>query len=163
MNGFEGNHHLASGDDEFLMHKVSEKYPKQVMFLKNKNVMTHTLPAGDIGRFLAQRKRWVSKSKHYENSGITRDLTIAWVYNFMIVLSFVLGFFDVKYFLVFALGLSIKVMAEIPFFASISNFLELKNWRRIYPAATLVHSIYVVFIGIYGNFGGYRWKGRTVK
>ena len=36
VNGFKGNEHIASGDDEFLMHKIFEKYPDKVLFLKKK-------------------------------------------------------------------------------------------------------------------------------
>jgi hypothetical protein len=32
VNGFDGNEHIASGDDEFLMHKIAEKYPNQIVF-----------------------------------------------------------------------------------------------------------------------------------
>ncbi len=35
VNGFSGSEQLASGDDEFLMHKIFKKFPQDVKFLKS--------------------------------------------------------------------------------------------------------------------------------
>src|SRR5690606_17909477 len=61
VNGFEDTMHLASGDDEFLMHKVVEKYPEKVSFLKNKEAVVKTNSMPDLNSFFNQRIRWASK------------------------------------------------------------------------------------------------------
>ena len=42
VGGFDGNADVASGDDEFLMHKVAKNYPKEVIFLKDRESIVYT-------------------------------------------------------------------------------------------------------------------------
>ena len=72
VNGFEGYSNIASGDDEFLMHKIFalSTEPRQltgqnVYFLKNKEATVFTRPAKKLSQFIAQRKRWASKWGKY--------------------------------------------------------------------------------------------------
>jgi cellulose synthase/poly-beta-1,6-N-acetylglucosamine synthase-like glycosyltransferase len=44
VNGFEGVKHIASGDDEFLMHKIAALYPTGIQFLKNQDAIVSTSP-----------------------------------------------------------------------------------------------------------------------
>ena len=45
VNGFDGNAHIASGDDEFLMRKVVKKFgAKSLKFLRDFNAVVTTNP-----------------------------------------------------------------------------------------------------------------------
>ena len=53
-------------------------------------------------------------------------------------------------------------MFEIAFIIPVAKYFgKLKLMKYYFPAAIL-YVFYVVFIGIYGNIGGYEWKGRKV-
>src|SRR5690606_15452205 len=67
VGGYEGVKHIASGDDEFLMHKIAAHYPDGVYFLKNQNAVVSTGAHQDWSAFFRQRKRWASKWKHYQS------------------------------------------------------------------------------------------------
>jgi cellulose synthase/poly-beta-1,6-N-acetylglucosamine synthase-like glycosyltransferase len=58
VNGFDGNEHIASGDDEFLMHKIAEKYPNQIVFAHYQPNIVFTQSQENLRTFVQQRKRW---------------------------------------------------------------------------------------------------------
>lgn len=59
VGGYDEVDHLASGDDEFLMHKIFKKYPDKVAFLKSAEAIVSTSPFNKLKDFIAQRRRWV--------------------------------------------------------------------------------------------------------
>ena len=81
VDGYKDNMHIASGDEEFLMHKVFKLYPDAVQFLYNDKAIVQTSPNGTLQQLAQQRKRWVSKSTKYENRYITLILAMAYFFN----------------------------------------------------------------------------------
>ena len=65
VGGFSGVDHLASGDDEFLMHKIAARYPGGVRFLKSPQAIVQTEAHQSWRAFYYQRKRWASKWRAY--------------------------------------------------------------------------------------------------
>lgn len=76
VGGYVGNDGIASGDDEFLLHKVFKYYPNHVHFLLNRNAVVYTSANTSIQQLTDQRRRWVSKSTKYENRYITLILVV---------------------------------------------------------------------------------------
>lgn len=67
VNGFAGVDHVASGDDELLMHKIAARYPKGVRFLKNQDAIVKTAAHQSLNAFYQQRKRWAGKWRTYSS------------------------------------------------------------------------------------------------
>lgn len=162
-NGFEGIDDIASGDDELLMHKIHNLFPEKVMFLRNKQVMVSTYPENTWKAFLNQRKRWVSKSAKYSKKTITLILTLAWFYNLTLLMILAFSLINPIFLALFLIFVCIKFIIEWNFFILLFNFFKHSSLRRYFILGSLLHIPYVVFIGIYGNFGKYNWKGRKVK
>jgi len=162
VKGFKGNNEIASGDDEFLMHKMFSKWPDKIFFLKNPEAIVYTKPETDLSSFIQQRKRWVSKSRKYSNKNITAVLSGAWLFHLMLLICLVAGIFDWKYLVVFCIAFGLKLMAEYTFLKKVSDFFNREKLLGILIPAAFLYIFYVLFIGIYGNFGGYKWKGRRV-
>ncbi len=59
VEGFKGNHDVPTGDDVFLMHKINERYPGGVGFVKNYDATVFTKPEKGLGKFIWQRIRWI--------------------------------------------------------------------------------------------------------
>ncbi len=163
VKGFEGNDDIASGDDEFLMHKMFAKWPDKISFLKSPDAIVFTKPESDFKSFIQQRKRWVSKSRKYANKNITSVLSGAWVFHLMLLICLVSGIFNWEYLVVFCLAFGLKLIAEYTFLDKVSDFFSRKKLLGIFIPAAFLYIFYVLFIGIYGNFGGYKWKGRKVQ
>ncbi|TAE09984.1 MAG: glycosyltransferase [Bacteroidetes bacterium] len=163
--GFAGNEHLASGDDEFLLHKIAEKYPTKVFFLKNPAHTVYTLPQATARDFYAQRKRWGSKWAHYKNVGIKLLAVAIFGANLAFLgalLGFALGLFGWQY---FALQASLKLLPEFCLLYSFSRYFFRASVSPFFiPFVQLTYPFYVVFFGLVSLVGkGYVWKGRRLQ
>lgn len=163
VGGFKGVDDIASGDDEFLMHKIHAKWPDKIAFLKSHDAIAYTQPAKTLSEFIQQRKRWVSKSRKYANKSITGILISAYLYHLCLLLCLVFGFCNPLYFIVFIVAFGFKVVVEFLFLKKVTKFFNQSNVIRLLVPSAFLYIIYVLFIGIYGNFGKYEWKGRRVK
>ena len=163
VGGFSGIDTIASGDDELLMHKIHARYPEGIMFLKNENAIVHTHPCETLAEFIAQRRRWVSKSTKYENKKVTLILALSYLFNLGILSIFIIGFFKPVFFTFFLLIFGVKVLTEYAFYREVVDFFGKRRLLKWCILASAMHIVYVLFIGIYGNFGKYNWKGRKVK
>ncbi|MFI5221179.1 MAG: glycosyltransferase [Bacteroidia bacterium] len=157
VEGYKGYDGLASGDDEFLMHKVFKMYPGDVHFLKNPNAIVYTSANVSLEQLTDQRRRWVSKSTKYGNRYITAILAGAYLFNASIVINL---FMDFKSGII---QLIIKTVIEFLFLIGVLRFFRQKNYLLFLPLAELFHILYVLVIGIWANTGTYTWKGRQVK
>ena len=164
VSGFAGNENLASGDDEFLMHKIAAKYPDKVKFLKDQNTIVETHAHASWRSFYNQRKRWASKWKHYDNWQTTALAVFVFVANLVVPLTFSFWLFDFistqNLFLVF----SLKFSAEFIFLSLVISFLRKKSLIWLIPFVQIIYPLYVVFFGLVAQKQGeYMWKGRKLK
>ena len=160
VGGYRGNDHLLSGDDEFLLHKVFRKYPQRTFFIKSREALVYTNPSSSLPAFLRQRMRWVSKSTHYEDKRITGTLVFAYLVNLSLLVNLVLAFYFPEAVWIFIVQLMLKYVAEWWFFRSVLDFFRRKELLRLILPAEIFHILYVVLIGLLGNFVKYTWKGR---
>ena len=155
VNGFEGNDQLASGDDEFLMHKIANLNPRHIHYLKSKKVTVFTDALPTLGAFYQQRKRWASKWTAYTSIW---PKAIA-IFIFLVNLASIIALFK-GYWLPFISRIWVEFLllgAIQVFFGRISNILYV-------PLIQLVYPFYVVFFGMasLGN-KNYIWKERTLR
>lgn len=164
VNGFAGNENLASGDDEFLMHKIAAKYPDKVRFLKDPNTIVETHAHASWQSFYNQRKRWASKWKHYNNWQTTALAVFVFVANFVVPLTCGLWLFDFISAQNLFWVISLKFSAEFIFLSLIISFLRKKSLIWLIPFVQIIYPFYVVFFGLVAQKQGeYMWKGRKLK
>ncbi|MFN7312017.1 MAG: glycosyltransferase [Bacteroidota bacterium] len=157
VNGYVGNDGVASGDDEFLLHKVFKVYPNNVYFLKHKQAIVYTSPNASVTQLTEQRRRWVSKSTKYENRYITAIMVGAYLFNFFILFNLIFNPW------IGLTMLAIKTFFEGAFLWSIQRLFNQTHLLLLLPVAEIFHIVYVLVIGIWGNVGTYNWKGRDLK
>jgi cellulose synthase/poly-beta-1,6-N-acetylglucosamine synthase-like glycosyltransferase len=164
VGGFAGNENLASGDDEFLMHKVAAKYPEKVYFLKSQDVIVETHAHDSWKSFYNQRKRWASKWQHYNNWQTTALAVFIFLANFILLLAFsywLLALIPAKALLVI---LFLKFSAEFVFLSLIACFLRKKYLIWLIPFIQIIYPFYVVFFGLVAQGKSeYIWKGRKLR
>jgi cellulose synthase/poly-beta-1,6-N-acetylglucosamine synthase-like glycosyltransferase len=164
VNGFSGNEGLASGDDEFLMHKIAAKYPDKVRFLKSQDTIVETKAHTSCRSFYNQRKRWASKWKHYTNWQTTALAVFVFFANLVVPLSFCIWIFDFISAKSLVLVLSLKFLAEFIFLSLIISFLRKKPLIWLIPFVQIIYPLYIVFFGLVAQKQGeYVWKGRKLK
>jgi len=163
VNGYEDNKFIASGDDEFLMHKVNKLYPLAISFLKSPQSTVSVSPVKSFKDFYNQRRRWSGKWRKHANV----HSKILAVYIFIVHLSFLILFFfwvfqKIPAYVIILIFL-IKLIVEYIFFKNIFRFFA--KSLNIFPfiISSLLYSVYAITFGILSNFGGYKWKERQYK
>lgn len=163
LHGFKGIDDLASGDDELFLHKVALAFPGTIGFCKSREAIVYTHPKNNLKEFIQQRKRWASKSTRYKNKSVVFLGLAVWFFNLLFLLNFVLGFTDPFFWKIGFISLAVKMSVEFLFFFSVCSFAGRKRLLFYAPLTTIIHILYLVFIGIAGNSGKYKWKGRMVR
>lgn len=182
VGGFTGIDHIASGDDMLLMHKIYQRYPERVLFLKSKNAIVHTEPVHSVKDFFNQRIRWASKADKYDDKRIFWVLVLVYLFNvLMLALPIVIclisyglrvtgsqfpiphSTFGITPIQVWLLLLCSKTIIELYFLYPVAQFFNNTKLLWWFPLAQPFHILYTVIAGWLGKFGSYQWKGRKVR
>jgi len=163
LKGFQGIDDLASGDDELFLHKVALKYPEGIGFCKSSEAIVYTYAKPTLKEFISQRKRWASKSTRYKNKKIVALGVLVWLFNILILVNGILGIFSTYCMQVAVLILLLKSLVEMFFLIPVTRFAGRKQLMFYLPLLTVVHVLYIIYIGIAGNSGKYVWKERLVR
>jgi len=162
VDGYQGYMHIASGDDEFLMHKIAHCFPKKVHFLKDRRSIVKTSAHQTLKAFYHQRKRWASKWPHYRDVKIKFLAFYIYFFYLVILICGVMVVFNSFSFTVFISLLLLKVLVDFIFLKSVMNFLQKPISFLRFLTLEMIYPFYVVFFGIMTNFGKYEWKSRTI-
>lgn len=162
VGGFAGVDHLASGDDEFLMHKIAARYPGGVQFLKSPQAIVQTDAHRSWRAFYYQRKRWASKWRAYTSywpSVLAVFVFLSNISPLVAVMGVLMGFLNVNTAL---LVVGVKVIPEFLFLRQILVFLQKKASVKYIPLTQVLYPFYVLFFGLAAQGKGYVWKGRKL-
>ncbi len=163
VGGFAGNENIASGDDEFLFHKIAQRYPEGTYFLKDQRAIVQTTPHRRWEDFFRQRKRWASKWKHYKNPASLLVALFVFAANLSLILLLVLGLGGYISWLLVGVLLLIKWVPEWVFIGNVLRFLKKKSAILYIPLVQLVYPFYVTFFGLVAQKPTYVWKGRELR
>lgn len=160
VGGFEGVDHIVSGDDGFLLEKISRFDPEKVRFLKDKNAIVRTAPQKTWMAFYHQRKRWASKWKKHASPATVGMAVFIFLFHlsFLISLFFSLsGNYPPPVFLIQWL---VKMSFEWALIRKVFHFTGDRLFPGVFATLEVAYSFYAVFFGAAANFGGFTWKGR---
>ena len=163
MGGFNGIDHLASGDDELFLHKVAASHPGKIGFCKSREAIVYTDAKRSFRGFINQRRRWASKSTQYKNRGIVALGVSIWLFNVLLLVSGIALCTDYGVWPLFTAAMLLKCGVELIFLGPLCRFARRMDLLAYLPILTVVHVLYMVYIGIAGNLGKYQWKGRRVN
>lgn len=163
VSGYEGVKHIASGDDEFLMHKIAARHPGSVHFLRHRDAIIRTAPHRNWASFYRQRKRWASKWKHYQNKTPLVLAVYIFASNFSLLLAGAFALAGAISAPVFGGMLALKCIPEWFFLGSVLIFLQKHKSLAFIPVTQLFYPFYVCFFGLAAQKGQYEWKGRKLS
>lgn len=161
VRGYEGNEHIASGDDEYLLRKIFNAFPGSVIFNSNPNSIVQTQSQPSMYSFLQQRLRWAGKWKY--NPDMKAKLVAALVFIFqlafiaLIVITLINPSPSLRFIALAKIGIDgIFLWRVCGFLKSRFSFLAFVLLEFIYP-------VYVILIAVLSLFSNYSWKGRVVR
>jgi cellulose synthase/poly-beta-1,6-N-acetylglucosamine synthase-like glycosyltransferase len=163
VEGFSGIDSIASGDDMLLMHKISNKYPDRIRYLKSKQAIVTSLPMQTWKDFFDQRIRWSSKARFYDDKRIFWVLLLVYLFNLSFLVLLVAGFWLHVLWIYAGILWIAKTIIEFPFVYSVASFFDKTPLLKYFFFFQPLHIIYTIIAGLLGQFGKYEWKGRKVK
>ena len=162
LNGYEGNTHIASGDDQFLMEKFL-KSQLSVLYLKSLDVIVNTYPHKDLKGFIRQRVRWAAKTKASKNSTLKLIGIVVLLMNLSLVMLLVLAMLQQVSFLVVLILFLIKVIGDLMFIQLGYKFFGIQSINVHVFLVNMYYPFVSLYIGLRSFLGRYKWKGRVFK
>jgi hypothetical protein len=154
--------HIPSGDDEFLLKKISKQFKNGIAFMNSISAVVSTPPQKSLHDFVQQRLRWAGKWKY--SSGNNSKLLAGVVFLFQLAIlyslfSLVIGH-QVR---TFAFLFFSKLVLEFVLLFNIGRFLNQEIKLLPFLLIQLLYPWYVLAIGLFSNFVSFNWKGRVLR
>lgn len=162
VSGYEGNEHIPSGDDVFLLKKISREYPAGIQFIPAVEAIVDTAPQETFRDFTFQRIRWAGKWK-VKTSMLTKCMALFVFTINLIAISFP--------FLIVFRYIAVEVVISLIIFRSTVDRIFLKRMSNYMTLAwklphiillQLIYPVYVVVIAIAAGSRPFIWKGRKI-
>jgi cellulose synthase/poly-beta-1,6-N-acetylglucosamine synthase-like glycosyltransferase len=134
-----------------------------VHYLKSPQAVMSTEPMKTWKAFYNQRKRWASKTMHYDDYRITAVLGLIYVVNLLFPVLLVAAITNPSYWLLVLVYLGAKTAIELPFVATVARFYGEVGLLKWFPFFQPLHIAYTVSVGLLSQMGKYEWKGRQTK
>lgn len=157
VGAYSNNDHLASGDDEFLLHKIASEYPGTIFFNTFSRSFVKTDPLNSVTELIQQRKRWASKWTYYKHIRNSFLAVFIGLVNLSVLIAF---FYAVAVNQWIWLVILFKAISEAIFLRSILRFVDKSLHPVYFLLLQIIYPVYVVYFAVVANFGGYTWKGR---
>lgn len=163
VGGYEGVDQIASGDDEFLLQKIHERYPRSAYFLKNEAAIVSTHPQENWRAFYRQRIRWAGKWAVNRRPATMIVAVFVFIVNALTIVLVVKALGEeMKDFGINTI-LMLKFIPEFLFLALIISFLKKRTLVWYIPLVQLFYPFYVLFFGLAAQQKEYEWKGRRLR
>ena len=163
VGGFANHAHLASGDDEFLLHAVHARFPGTARFLFDAAAIVRTAAPPTLRALLRQRVRWASKWAHYRSPAPQRLALLVLGANVALAAGVTAALVRPGLWPWVAGAAALKLGGDVWFLGSVLGFLGRRKWLAGLLPLQLLYAPYALAVGLAGLRGGYEWKGRAVR
>ena len=148
VNGYTGNEHFASGDDMFLIEKMSAAFPGKISFAKSSLATVHTEAKKDWPSLLKQRLRWAGKNKGLRDKAIDRIWTFVGAYHILLIAFFITALFHITPALPFLILFCAKWIADYMLIATSSAFFKRTSILRYFVPLQFLYTYYILRLGM---------------
>ncbi len=160
VNGYIGNEHIKSGDDDLLLQKIATKTDLKIKYaIWPESIVVSKAPI-NFHDFIKQRLRYASKGLYYFQSSTTFELKFFLILLFLTNMIFIVSTFSLltNFKLIYLFIISIKAFADFLISSVFLGKLK-KNWSLLaYSVLTILHPYYVLIIGLAGPLLKINWK-----
>jgi len=157
VNGYEGNEHIPTGDDEFLLQKINKSFPNQIKFVQDPEAIVTTAAKTSLGELINQRVRWTSKWKNHKNTYVYVSACLVFL-DFLVSLYILYSLFFGQYWM-FLLWF-VRFLSEYSYARQTMRFSGINYQMYHMLMLSIIYPFYAVFLGIASIFGNYSWKDR---
>lgn len=161
LKGYDGNNHLLSGDDEFLMKKILRKYgATATCYLPQAEVLVTTAAQNSWQELFTQRARWASKWTAHKTIGHVVTALVPFLMQLLFIVSPLLLWFGSMGLVVFLLFWSAKIFIENQVVGSllVGFGIRLPFWAFV--STSILHPWYALITALRMLQADWEWKGR---
>lgn len=165
VKGYEGNEHLASGDDVFLINKLATSAIGKIGFIKSSDGVVTTKSETSWSSLIQQRKRWATKSLKMGDHQISKIQAFIFIYCLIILLFTFVGIFYSGWLLTAGLAaLMIKMVTDYYFLSSLCRYFAKTKVMKSFLPCFFLYFIHILLSGMYALMpSDFEWKGREVR
>ena len=161
VDGFSGNHDIASGDDVFLLEKMLEKFPDKIQFVKSKDAIVLTSSKDSFRELIQQRVRWAAKTTAY-NSFFTKSVgALVFMTSLSMVSIMILASIGQLSWLHVGFIFLLKFNIDFLLLYKTSQFFKQQEVMKSYFISSMLYPFYTVLIALLSLKKSYTWKDRT--
>ncbi len=160
ISGFEGNNHLPSGDDIFMMEKVLKVYPNSVKFVKSREMIVKTNGQKSWKDILNQRIRWASKTSKTKNYYSKLVGILVTATNLIVLFGWIPCIFETELIIYLLLFSLLKIIMDALVLSCTARFFEKKFDVFSFLKSVIMYPFLVTYIAAASLRGNYIWKGR---
>ena len=163
VGGFADHAHLASGDDEFLLHSIHARFPGTARFLFDAAAIVRTAAPLTLRTLLRQRVRWASKWAHYHSAAPRRLALLVLGANVALAAGVAAALAWPGLWPWVAGAAALKLGGDVWLLLPVLRLLGRRRWLWGLLPLQLLYAPYALAVGMAGRRGGYEWKGRAVR
>ncbi len=149
---------IPSGDDVFFLLNLKNTKNAQINVLKSINSVVYTKAQKTFKAFINQRKRWASKSKHYNNSDIIFTAITVFLMNFSLLISLILSFSSSQISYIFLFLFLYKSIWDYVFLNKLTAFFNKKELLKYFFSVQIVNIFLIPYFAFSGLFFSGKWK-----
>ena len=149
VNGFEGNTKIASGDDLFLLQKMTIKFPTKIYYLKSNEAIVTTNSENSWKLFLNQQIRWAAKTTAYKSYFSKFVGLIVLAINLTLVILVIASVFNSFYWIYLSIIYLQKLLFDFLLIHKTATFLKSKKLIKLLHSNKCTLSL---FYNLYRNF-----------
>ena len=160
VNGYEDVSHFISGDDDLLLHKITENPSYRAQFVLSEKTIVDSPPPSSLAQFVHQRLRFASKGFSYYNIKTSTSLKVVLPFLYManvVALLSLFNFIETTHFYWMWPWL-IKSFVDGAITYTFYHAIGRKWSLGVMSLLSLVHPLYIVIFGILGPFSSFKWK-----
>ncbi len=163
VNGYQKIKNRISGDDVLLLQLVHKLTKWKIRFAASKKSFNWTQPEKTVKSFLNQRKRWASNAS--VQFGLNKIFFFFLSVTFLV--NAILFFGSPIYFLIYKsielpiICLAVKFLIEFLIMLKGAILYKRTDLIKYFPIWALVQMPYIIFTGLLGTLGHFKWKDRS--
>lgn len=162
VGGYDGNEHILSGDDEFLLKKIVKNFgANSCIYQPVREALVYTTPQLSWTDLLRQRIRWSGKWKAHRSISHGFAAVLTFLVQLIWVASMIFLAWDWDGLFFFGAIWLLKAFAEHLSLGRVGEGLGSKASLADYFATSLIHPFYVIWVGLGTFFIKVKWKGRS--
>ena len=162
VHGYHGNDHISSGDDIFLLEKLTAEDVLKCSYLKTEDAIIKTHAKHNWHDMISQRVRWAQKGSATK-SGLNKLVSFQVLFmSLLFILTPALWSFHILTSVQWIALASIKIVVDTIVIFLGNRFFLNKQWPEFLLPQLMIYPFLVVIIA-FKSLGTTTWKNRQVE